>query len=293
MSYVFELSPDLAVLINLGFEVSHTIAGSEPSDRTFSFTSHYLTKREAERLLRGYTKLVDKYGLQTNFDTLLYISLLEFEHALTRLNAIAEIENKRNGTVKRKSIKKDTRQLADLLLLFMDAPTGTKINMTFSNSKRTISITSNELSLFLSNIIKQGLLNPSFPMDERGIDALRLIGDPSLPINFKEVDFNRDRLKKIKKMSGDSINPDVTRILVGTLLNIWSYINQFTSLTVPTRKKFSNEQLQLLYELATIFGWIRGSRTKTQMANYLSSLFSDYLKKYTIVEVPENRALIT
>ncbi|RYY49279.1 MAG: hypothetical protein EOO06_07570 [Chitinophagaceae bacterium] len=253
MSYVFKLNPDPELLKRHGYEYLQILWFPSVWNAEIGKT----IEEEFRWLLRTYK-------LERYYDTLLYICLVESNHA----EVIIE------HRISNFDVKKRMIELAKFIQLLNPKYDDTPKVLKLSLKGKTAIIKDNKTVKWISGLIETTIENVDinevqdyvnflfFRADENGgIDGSR-------KLNFANIDLiaNTKVRKPDKRVKNDA--------LARFLLRVLNYINEETTMKVQPGILYSKSELTFLFEVARIFDWLDYDITDTPH-KYISSLLNN------------------
>jgi hypothetical protein len=243
---------------------------NEPEPRGMYFDSDNInTEVERIRLEEGFRLIVNKYGIGKYYDTLLFITLVQYDHAWLNLDNIWDSQTS----------KIRAKELAQLLLLYNSTPTSRPVEIIFKTLTDTVKVKDGLLSSWIGNLVKEGFENGNFPIAGFGDDVTIMSTGTESPINLESNRLNIPRLRAAAATSTRSFKKDKRKYFTLFAYNLWLFLNDATPLKAAPDRKFSDEQFRFLFEVAVLFNWLDPNAMEASPADYMSSLFSNYLKR--------------
>ena len=269
MSHRFNLHPDTDLLCKLGY-INNLGKQSTPLNHSVNLEIESVTTVEERLLIEArFAALTDKYDLNEYNDTLLYIVLLENERA----GELFELEH---YTYEKRLRDK---QLAQFLMLYNPANKHKPLNVKIATATNSVNITSPDIVNWIGKLVGEFVSKGEFIPGVHGATLLRFMASDRFPLTENGLDYST-----IEVISNSTVKKPtiITRnkYLAPFLLRVLLILNTFTPLKVATGTRFSDRQINFLFELAEIFNWLDNLSIDSDPKDYLSSLLKSYLRKH-------------
>ncbi|MGN6641257.1 MAG: hypothetical protein ACTHJ8_20270 [Mucilaginibacter sp.] len=211
--------------------------------------------------------LLSKYNLQETADTLLYIALYENERAW----AVYE-----NAHRKYESLKL-AKELAQLLLAFKQTAENKLFKLKLETFTATTKVTFPNLIAWIGQMIEKGLSNADFTLPQLGEGVFHLLADQEKGIKVGEpIDYTVIQQMALQRIRAPRMLEK--KLLAAFLYNTWVYLDQETELISAEGRHFSDAQMNFLFDIAEMLGWLDRNRIDAPPKDYLYSLFANHLK---------------
>jgi len=259
MSHAFKLDPDTELLNKHGYEYIMPL----------EIDSIWKVEQRLD-LERKFKALATEYGLVKHYDTLLYIILLEHN------NADIKFYHSHSVYDKHKRIK----ELAQLLLMFQPDTKHKPDKLQLSSAMENVKLTDQTLINWIGKLINQTIQELNLKPTELGEEVFDFISNKDRSILSAEQNLNYD---KIKQYAAHSVRKPTIRernkVLAPFLLNVLKFLNKETTLSSPPTIRFTDEQLNFLYNLANLLEWIDDKRVGSEGKDYLGTLLLNHVGK--------------
>lgn len=265
--YVFESPHDYQVVRNRLLQQTLDLVDSPG---IYFNSENFQTEIKRLQVEEGFKRIVNNYGLEEHYDTLLFVALAEFDHAWLNLDHIWVNQ----------SSKVRAKELAQLLLLYHNTPKGKAIEIVFKPQYGdTVKVKDERLSDWIGDLIKDAFENGRFPLGHFGNEVTLMFTGTSNPINLERNNINITRLEATAGASVKSFKVSHRKYFTQFAFNLWCFLNDTTSLKAAPERKFSDEQLRFLYEVSALFKWFNPDGISSPPADYMSTLFSNHTKR--------------
>lgn len=261
------LQPDLQLLYNYGYlhcteeELHHAIdLGRSEVVETYNILNY----ETEDAFKRSFTEIIIKYELEIYMHTLGYIALVENDGAYENWSLI-------NGDY---DSRLRTKQLAQLLMCMHETSDQKLQAFKLTTLTDTVKLTDSNLIRWIGGLIAKGLSTADFTLDELGQSVYRLIADDNGAIHFdEELDYTRISYYAKKRI----IRPSRQRnkILYAFLSKVLYFLEHHTDLTTSGNSRYTNSQMNFLFDLAELFGWLNRLEIDSEPQDYMYAFFQN------------------
>ncbi|HTK20174.1 MAG TPA: hypothetical protein VL442_11690 [Mucilaginibacter sp.] len=270
MSHLFQLHPNLRTLQRYKYinapedQLEYAIQNGHGESVELDFIPGNVAKEEFIEL---FLNVLEKYELMDYAETLLYICLREALEYDTVINHAYDTYNS----------EKRAEQLAQLLLCFEETTPQQLLTLKLSTLKQTVKITDNNLITWIGGLIKAGFENGKFSYGQLGEGVWHLLEPGPNGLKFPST-LNYDRIKSIANKTVRSPTLIHKKQIAYRLHNIWQFINCETTLTSDQDVRYSDKQLNCLFEIAQVLGWLHVDAINSPPKDYMYALFTNYIR---------------
>lgn len=259
MTHAFKIYPDVSLLKKYGYAYINPLE-IEP----------VWTKEQRQTIEVEFAKLTSNYELTAFYDTLLYIVLIEHNHADIRFQHYNEVLNH----------SQRTKELAQLLLLLNPKEKHKPSSLKISSVTQTVTIQDSKIMSWIGNLINNSITNLDFSISELGEEALTFgvsfehqTDNAQFHLDYEQIQFyaNRKLNKRIKR--------EKNKVLAPFLLKVLYFLNSETPLCTPPTVRFTDRQLNFLYSLAVMLEWLNHDSISSDGKDYLGTLLLNFIGK--------------
>ncbi|WP_183578746.1 hypothetical protein HDF18_22645 [Mucilaginibacter sp. X5P1] len=266
MSHIFTLQPNLVLLNKYEYldlnEEQLKVAVLNKQKLEVEIDAIWETgKREATE--EGFKKMIEEYGIEEHYETLLYICLVETNHA------DLQYQHKFDAYERNKL----DRELAHLLLINKPDARHKPNSIKVSSAIDTVKVTSPKLIEWLGKLVSNAIENLDFVPSELSntlfyfvADYEGSVGANKQPLNY--VNIQQAAQRKVRKPGKRERNGYLSLFLFRVLV----YLSNETSLTAKAGVRFSDDQLNFLFKVAELFEWLKGVAFDSEPKDYIYTL---------------------
>jgi len=268
MICLFQLHPDLRLLHRHGYSdfSEAQLEKAVAKGVGMELEAQYIIHETQSQFEHAFDAIISEYGLTSLRDSILYICLVESESAFFELQHIANTFNS----------KMLAKELAQLLVCLRDTPESHEIALRLTTPTAAVKLTHRKLITWIEKMITEELSSGHFTYHDLGEEAFRLVSDGKT-IKFGEP-LNYDNLRDISTKFIRSPNRANKKLLIRWLYNVWKVVKSETPLTSPMNVTYTDRQMNFLFELAEIFGWLDRFSFEAEPKDYMHALFAYYTK---------------
>jgi hypothetical protein len=224
------------------------------------------TDEQREAVEVGFKALVEQYNISDQYDTLLYICLIESNQADFEFQLVQDAykNNKR------------INELAQLLLLFKPTNKHKRSTIKVSSLIDTVKLSDPLLIEWVGKLVQEAITELNYVPGELGWEVPRFtegengsLFTEGSPLNYTIIEKFAERT--IRKPGIRERN----RMLVQFLGKVLAFITRETSLTTKDGVRFSDDQLNFLFKVAELFEWIRNDDLDSEPKDYISTLLNN------------------
>ncbi|RZM24754.1 MAG: hypothetical protein EOO88_21735 [Pedobacter sp.] len=216
----------------------------------------------------GFSNLVKRYDVAEHHNTLLYICLVESNHADIQLQGIHE---------NYKNILR-LKELAQLLLLYKPTNRHKPSSIKIASLTEAIKVTDSQLISWIGSLIQEAIGDGHFNPTELGEGLFSFsngvgknLTDHDI-LNWSMIEKTADQ--KIRRPGVRERNKQLSTFL----LKVWQFLDNETTLTTCEGVRFTDDQLNFLFELAELLEWLREDKIESDPKDYIYTLLWNRLK---------------
>ena len=262
-----QMQPDLELLYNYGYlhctgeELQHAIyQGRGEVVETYNIFNY----ETEDAFKRAFAEIITKYELEIYVYTLGYIALVENDAAYEKWWLVNDDYNS----------KLRTKQLAQLLTCMHETPDQKLQALKLTTLTDTVKLTDSNLIRWIGGLIAKGVSTADFTHEELGQSVYGLIADDNGSIHFdEELDYRRISYYAKKRIKKPSLHRN--KILYTFLSKVLYFLEHHTHLTTNGNSRYTDSQMNFLFELAKLFGWLNELKIESEPKDYMYALFAN------------------
>jgi hypothetical protein len=269
MSHIFTLMPDAELLFKCGYLTSYRKQLLSKELLLNGIVQIEIDsiweEQEGKTVEQRFSELVGDFDLLEHRDTLLYVVLLESNHADVAYQLVHDTYTQRLRD----------KQLAQFLMLYKPGNKRLPTNIKVSSLEKTVKLTDSGLLMWFGDLVKQFLQRGEFIPGEHGSSLFKFLQTDDSQIDSKQQ-LNYAVIEAISSLTIKKPNiRDRNKHLASFLLVVWNVLDRETPLRAVQGAKFSDHQIKFLFEVAEIFGWLNRLQIDSEPKDYLYSLLNN------------------
>jgi hypothetical protein len=217
-------------------------------------------------LLKEFDRLVEEANIVQHRDDLLYYILCANEMALCNLNIVAE----EWANDKPKALKHKAKELAQLMLLYKENRSLTKIDIKFTPGKgQPLTIKSDLLKHWIHELINQAATNNQFTQY-----------GPNHYFGFLTPDelgnLNYDLVRSVADMPIGALSIDSKKIATQFISEVNTFVSNEGIFAVGDGVRYSSTALTFIYQICLLFNWLKDEDRDSTDVDYMHALIANY-----------------
>jgi hypothetical protein len=226
--------------------------------------NHIYTDEAVAAIENGFKHIMQKYSLVSHYDNLLLLTLGKVQETEAILDELYFQYNQR----------KRTKELANFILTFIESKRGGN-SLSLKTIWQTAKITDDALVSWVLKIIEEAVQSGNMPAGEFQYDIREILFDRT----EEGLKFNVAKLKVEVDRTVVSPNKQVRKQHALLCFYLNAYIIGETNLKPNPDTLFSDQQLNLYFDILCLFGYINADNVDSENKDYMSSLLRNQLTK--------------
>ncbi|MHB8208649.1 hypothetical protein [Mucilaginibacter sp.] len=272
MSHIFEIQPNLTLLnkheyLNLSEEELN--AAILKQEKLFVEVDAIYTEEKRRATEDGFKEILKYYRIEEHYETLLYICLVESNHGEIQFQHKFDAYNR----------SKFDKELAQLLFINNPDSTFKPNSIKVSSITDTVKITNDKLIAWIGKLINNAIEQGNFNPTELSETIFSFIADDQGSITSNNQTLNYNRIQQVAEQT--TRKPGIrerNRFLAPFLFRVLAYLNEETILTTREGVRFSDDQLNFLFEVAELLDWVRAIDINSEPKDYIYTLLMNFLR---------------
>jgi hypothetical protein len=224
----------------------------------------YYTEEAVKAIDDGFKAIVTKYGLMEHYDNLLFL-------CLGKIQEIEAIQYELNFQYAQ---KKRTKELAGLLLAFVESPLHQYNGILLKTLKDTAKVSDKKLIQWIGNLIENAVKEGKLPLADFEYSIMEAFFEDS--VDGKQL--NPLKLKTEASKTIHSPKKQEKVLYADFCFYLYQYLINETVIKANPEALVSDAQLNLYFDLLELFGYINPANIESDNKDYMSALIRNRIK---------------